>query len=169
MEYPQTCPICNAPLIAPIGPPDAKVLIVSEFPGEYETEQGRPFVPQAPAGRVLHAELYRVGVSIDALRLTNVWLHAPDEKDCRFSWHLYQAEQECKDRRIILVLGSTASIALLGVNVMSVSGTLVKSKKWPKTKMIVGPNPATCLHGPVGEFRLAIELFKKEYDKCPKT
>lgn len=164
-----SCPICNAQIVMPVGLSNAPAIIVSEFPGEFELEQGRPFVPQAPAGRVLHAELYRVGISIDDLRLTNVWLHAPDETDCRLSWHLYQAEQECKDRRIILVLGSTASIALLDVNVMSVSGTIVKSKKWPKTKVIVGPNPATCLHGPVGEFRLAIELFKKEYEKCFKT
>jgi len=156
------CPVCGAVLVLPIGPPDARAIIVSDRPGEWELRHGRPFVPQAPAGRILHHELIRGGLSIDDFRVTNVWLHEPN--DLCLDWHVQQVLNEIVKMDALLVLGSIACHHLLEKPVMSVSSLVYRAKIRPKLT-VAGPNPADALHGGIGELRLSLSRFAAAYHK----
>jgi len=167
------CPCCGAALVLPVGPPDAIGLVVSEFPGEYELEQGRPFVPQAPAGRVFYHEMARAGLDADEFRITNVWLHAPN-KQC-LDWHVERLRKEMPGKMALLILGSTASQVIVEKGIMSISGLVLKkdaAKKFFRplphvvpSLIVAGPNPAAVLRGGVGELRLALSRFAQAYQK----
>jgi len=156
------CPVCGAALVLPVGPPDARAIIVSDRPDEWELRYGHPFVPQAPAGSILHHELIRAGLSIDEFRVTNVWLHEPN--DLCLDWHVQQVLNEIVKRDALLVLGSIACHHLLEKSVMSVSGLVYRAKIRPKLT-VAGPNPAEALHGGIGELRLSLSRFAAAYHK----
>jgi uracil-DNA glycosylase family 4 len=164
------CPVCGAVLVLPIGPPDARAIIVSDRPGEWELCYERPFVPQAPAGRVLHHELIRAGLSIDEFRVTNVWLHEPNEF-C-LDWHAEQCAQVTTRAKAVLLLGSIAARCYLGIAVMSISGIVLRRKDFSNQRalasaqvVVAGPNPAEALHGGIGELRLCLQRFAAAYKR----
>jgi DNA polymerase len=55
------------------GPPDARMVLVGEQPGDQEDLEGEPFV--GPAGRVLDAGLEAAGIDRGSIYLTNVVKH----------------------------------------------------------------------------------------------
>ena len=61
------------------GPHDARILFVGEAPGEYEHEQGRPFV--GPSGELLINVLERAGSSRAEVRLANLCHHRPHNNE----------------------------------------------------------------------------------------
>lgn len=64
------------------GPPDARVFIVGEAPGQREDEEGRPFV--GLAGRVLDGALREAGIERAEAFVTNaVKCRPPDNRDPR--------------------------------------------------------------------------------------
>jgi DNA polymerase len=107
------------------GPADARLVIVSEAPGEHEDRQGIPFV--GPAGRLLDRALDEVGLDRGEIYLTNVVKHRPwvqqgnrrknrapkagEIKACR-PW--LQAELTLIQPRIVLCLGAPAAREILG-------------------------------------------------------
>jgi len=54
------------------GPLTAKLWVVGQDPGENEVIQGRPFVPTAPAGRMLNGALKLACVKREEVYITNV-------------------------------------------------------------------------------------------------
>jgi len=170
---PDRCPICGLPLVLPYGPEDAEAIIISNQPGEYEVRHRRPFVPQAPAGRVLHHEFIRAGLSIDEFKMTNVWLHAPNDR-C-LDWHVEQCLQESVHHNVFLLLGSVATTTILNIHVMAISGLVLTPKHhWSchfplgGQLVVAGPNPADILYGTIGECRLAIGRFAQAYKKLKR-
>jgi uracil-DNA glycosylase family 4 len=170
-QLPDHCPVCGESLVLPYGPDDAIAIVVSNQPGEFEIERRRPFVPQAPAGRVLHREFLRVGLNIDEFRLTNVWMHPPGDGRC-LDWHMERCAEELCSRRAVLLLGSIPAHIFMDRNIMSISGIVFKSGKFPNSRalgsaefIVAGPNPADALHGTIGECRLAIERFAQIYKR----
>lgn len=125
------CPIGQAAtrLVFGEGPPDARVMIVGEQPGDYEDLAGRPFV--GPAGELLDECLRAAGLERRALYLTNAvkhfkWKHGadsggkirihqkpsgPEAHACR-PW--LEAEIALVKPRIIIALGATAGTSILG-------------------------------------------------------
>ncbi|APE28608.1 UdgX family uracil-DNA binding protein [Aurantiacibacter gangjinensis] len=107
------------------GPPDARLMIVGEQPGDVEDQQGRPFV--GPAGQVLNAALEKIGLDREVAFVTNAVKHfkyqqrgkrrihqSPNAKEidlCRW-WH--EAEREIVKPDIVLALGASAGRAMLG-------------------------------------------------------
>lgn len=55
------------------GPPQARLMLVGEVPGDEEDLQGRPFV--GPAGKVLDQALAEAGIAREDAYLTNVVKH----------------------------------------------------------------------------------------------
>ena len=55
------------------GPPDARVMIVGEQPGDFEDREGLPFV--GPAGRMLDRALEAAGLRRDRMYVTNAVKH----------------------------------------------------------------------------------------------
>ena len=103
----------------------ARLMIVGEQPGDQEDLAGRPFI--GPAGRLLDAALIEAGINRAEVFLTNAVKHFKHEprgkrrlhktpnrgeiQACR--WWLDQERRLIKPR-LILALGATAGLALLG-------------------------------------------------------
>lgn len=95
--------------------------------------------------------------------MTNLWRHAPDDEE--YPMHLAWAVEAVKDCKIVVLLGSEATMAFLDEKVSDVSGLWVKSKILPDKKIISAPNPAAVLRGTLGEFRLAMEGLGDGYKR----
>lgn len=107
------------------GPPDAKLMLVGEVPGDQEDREGAPFV--GPAGRLLDEVLESVGLDRNELYVTNAvkhfkWkasgsrrLHAkPSSREIRACRPWLEAEIDVVRPEMIVCLGATAAAALLG-------------------------------------------------------
>jgi DNA polymerase len=121
------CPLwCDATQgVCGEGPKRAALMVVGEQPGDQEDLAGRPFV--GPAGRLLDAAFEEAGLHRRDLYLTNAVKHfkheprgkrrlhrtpSPSEvQACR--WWL-DHERRLVTPRLILALGATAGLAVLG-------------------------------------------------------
>ena len=109
------------------GPPDARVLVVGEQPGDSEDREGRPFV--GPAGRMLDGALVAAGIDRGEVYVTNAVKHfswekregtkrrihkKPGDREIRACYPWLDAELELLQPEVIICLGATAAQALLG-------------------------------------------------------
>ena len=110
------------------GPPDARIMLVGEQPGNDEDLAGHPFV--GPAGQVLDQALAAAGLDRRALYLTNAVKHFKFEP--RGKWRIHQrprgrevaacrpwlmAELSRVRPTVLVALGATAAGALHGPKV----------------------------------------------------
>jgi len=158
----EVCEDCGKLLVTPGGPPNADVLLLAEFPGYYEIQEGKPWV--GPAGDILKTELRRVGIRYEKCRATNLWQHAKDTNGCTIGGHWQRTLQELQGRTAVLLMGSEVATWFLQMAVSEVTGTVVESERLPKSVEIAVAmfNPAIAQHDKLGEVRLAIERFGKE-------
>lgn len=107
------------------GPPDARVVLMGEQPGDQEDRAGRPFV--GPAGRLLDRALEEAGIDRAAVYVTNAVKHfkwrpagkvrlhqkpsAAQIKACSQWW---RSEVGALDPDVVVLLGATAAHAVLG-------------------------------------------------------
>lgn len=107
------------------GPPDARVVLIGEQPGDQEDRTGRPFV--GPAGEVLDVALADAGIDRTTVYVTNAVKHfkyeprgkarlhkKPNVREtiaCR-PWLL--AELELIQPKVIVCLGATAAQSVIG-------------------------------------------------------
>lgn len=170
------CKLCSQSVVAPQYPlertrkrsePILGILGDKPHPDDYKTLRAftDPFGKFVTDNRILRAELSRAGMFFGDFFATNVWGHEPVEDDAELNWHLKQALAALKGCTLILALGSGATQALLGCNAGDVAGVWSKSSLFPKAKIMPAPHPRGLLRGTVGEFRLALERFKKETKK----
>lgn len=107
------------------GPPDAKVVLVGEQPGDQEDHAGRPFV--GPAGRVLDESLAEAGIRRDEVYITNAVKHfkftpqgkrrmhkKPGAREMAACRPWLEAELEAIQPLGVVCLGATAAQSLLG-------------------------------------------------------
>ena len=107
------------------GPPDARVVIVGEQPGDQEDRQGAPFV--GPAGRLLDGALEEAGIDRASAYVTNAVKHfkfkptakrrihaTPDTWEVAACKPWLEAELTAVRPEVVVVLGATAGKALLG-------------------------------------------------------
>jgi uracil-DNA glycosylase family protein len=126
----QTCHGC--PLWEPAsqvvfgaGPPDARLVVVGEQPGDQEDRAGEPFV--GPAGRLLDGALVEAGVDRSTTYVTNAVKHfkfrtqgkrrihaTPDTWETRACAPWLQAELETVRPEVVVLLGATAGKAVFG-------------------------------------------------------
>jgi DNA polymerase len=110
------------------GSRNASVVLVGEQPGDREDIEGHPFV--GPAGRVLDQGLERAGISPKDAYITNVVKHfryknrgkrrihqTPDRWQVNACLPWLRAELEIVKPQALVLLGATASQALLGSHV----------------------------------------------------
>lgn len=159
------CPSCGEPAVAARGPEDAEILIIGEFPGENEIEQGRPFC--GPIGKVLRTELRIAGIEMNLCRISNLWLHAPNGNDDCYKAGMDMILDEAKGRKAILLVGSECANVFLGVGVMEVCGLQVESSLLSCDTIFAMPNPAVVFqpNRGIGEIRLALKKFAKVCEK----
>ena len=158
------CPKCKRPIVPAYGPIGG-ILIAGEFPGDEEMRRRIPFV--GVTGNILRNELAQVGISLDACRLTNLWLHQMTsdmyDQPGHFEWHLAQLLQEMGQAKHILLMGSELAKVFLKARITNVCGLMLQSSYFPNgKKAMFCKNPAAAIHGTVGEIRLAIQKFGEE-------
>jgi uracil-DNA glycosylase family 4 len=155
------CPHCNTEkLVSPSGRPTSPILIIGEFPGEEELDRGVPMV--GAMGKVLRTEMARCKLDVNQMRLTNLWIHAPNKSKACFEYGIQLAIHEAKNKRAILLLGSETARYFCNQAVTSVCGLRVTSPYLSANIIYACLNPAIVFQrGGIGEVRLAINKFSK--------
>ena len=110
------------------GPPDARVVMVGEQPGDQEDLQGRPFV--GPAGQLFARALDELGIARDKVYITNAVKHfkfelrgkrrihkTPAQQEAAACLHWLESEIELVRPEAIVALGATAARQLMGTPV----------------------------------------------------
>ena len=141
------------------GPPDARLMLVGEQPGDAEDEEGRPFV--GPAGRLLRELLQEVGVDDRQLYVTNAVKHfkfkergtrrihdKPGWTEIRACDHWLRIELAAVSPSLLVCLGATATQALLGkaARVTTLRGRVLDDWGLP-CPVLVTIHPSAVLRG----------------------
>jgi uracil-DNA glycosylase family 4 len=156
-----TCPHCKTEdLVLPVGNPVSPILIIGEFPGKDEIKQGRPLV--GAIGAIVHQEFLYLGCDIRQWRITNLWLHKPNDDKYCFEFCAQKAIAEAKDRKAILLLGSSSVDYFCDMKVSEVAGLKVKSP-YLSCPLIMACSHPSFASG-IGEFRLSAKKFVKEIE-----
>jgi len=152
------------------GPPDARIMIVGEQPGDKEDIAGRTFV--GPAGKILDKALKEAGLIRDEVYLTNAVKHfkwtpkdtprgkirlhqspAKGEIEACRPWVLAELNRIAPD--VLILLGATAGRSLLGreVKVLSERGLIHAPQL--AGKVILTIHPSYLLRAVDGENRVS--------------
>src|SRR5919198_5101202 len=107
------------------GPKDAAIMLVGEQPGDYEDQEGKPFV--GPAGKIMDQALEEAGIDRKEVYVTNAVKHfkweprgkrrihkKPNTLEIAACKPWIEAEIEVIRPHVIVCLGATAAQALLG-------------------------------------------------------
>jgi DNA polymerase len=108
------------------GPPDARVVLVGEQPGDVEDREGHPFV--GPAGRLLDRALDEAGIERELTYVTNAVKHfrftrgsgtrrihaTPEARHLAACKPWLNAELALLNPDVVVALGATAMKQLLG-------------------------------------------------------
>src|SRR5512132_1372610 len=148
------------------GPKDVAIMLVGEQPGDYEDQEGKPFV--GPAGKIMDQALEQAGIDRKEVYVTNVVKHfkweprgkrrihqkpnAVEIAACR-PW--LDAEIALVKPQILVCLGATAAHDLLGraFKVSRQRGHFVVSPLAPRVLATV--HPSSLLRAPDEETRRA--------------
>jgi uracil-DNA glycosylase family protein len=135
------------------GPPDARIVMVGEQPGDQEDLQGKPFV--GPAGKVLDRAMEEAGIDRSTVYVTNAVKHFKFEPRGKRRIHKKPDRPEieaCKwwlDREVavvrpelIVALGATAGQALYGraVRIMAERGRVSDDPRGFRMMLTVHPS-----------------------------
>jgi uracil-DNA glycosylase family 4 len=156
------CPACNTEdVVLPSGNPKSLILIIGERPGEEEIKQGKPLV--GAVGTIIRKELAFMGVDMNQFRITNLWLHTPNDNEKCFSWCVESAIKEAIGKRVILLLGSDSVKYFTNKDVSKVAGLKVSSPLLSAPIIMASPHPS--FKSGIGEFRLSMQKFVAELEK----
>jgi uracil-DNA glycosylase family protein len=141
------------------GPPDARLVLIGEQPGDREDLAGEPFV--GPAGAVLDRALKEAGLERTRVFVTNVVKHfkwrasgkrrlheRPNADEIRACRPWFEAELSVLRPAVVVLMGATAAQAALGrpVRVGDQPGLVVESLIAPH--VIVTLHPSAVLRSP---------------------
>lgn len=109
------------------GPPDARLMLIGEQPGDKEDTLGHPFV--GPAGRILDEALATAHIERDAVYMTNAVKHfkwhpsgkrrihdKPNRQEVLACRPWLERELDLVDPAVVVALGATAAQSLLGAS-----------------------------------------------------
>jgi uracil-DNA glycosylase len=165
------CPICNQPIIEARGDKKSQILVVGSDVTDEDMQTG--YALSGVYSNVLRAELAIYGLDLLQMRRTSMWLHAEvkgrakgEIKENERDWHFTQVILEAQDKKIVLLLGSTATRFFLnGLAATNVSGIPMKADLL-SAKVVMGTrSPLDALYGNCGEFCLGIKKFAEEVKK----
>jgi len=178
------------------GSPDAKVAWIGEAPGVIEAKEGRPFSPNAPAGKLQVELLYSVGLTRADLYITNVIKERPGKSklDSRLDdltpWfrvssqgkvtitpayiaYRDQLKEELQQVKanVFVPVGNVALYALTGLTgITRRRGSILEGDFWPGMKVVPTIHPAAALPHKNPIFRYFIKADLKrilEESKSP--
>ena len=165
------CPICSQPIIEARGDKKSQILVVGSDVTDEDLEAG--YALSGAYVNVLRGELAKYGLDLFQMRRTSMWLHPEakgrtkgDVKEDERDWHFTQVIMEAQDKKIILLLGSTATRFFLnGQAATNVSGLPMKADLLSAEVVMGTRSPLDALYGNCGEFCLGIKKFAEEVKK----
>src|SRR5712691_8709771 len=146
------------------GPKDAAIMLVGEQPGDYEDQEGKPFV--GPAGKIMDQALEEAGIDRKDLYVTNAVKHfkweprgkrrihqKPNSREIAACRPWLEAELRLVGPKLVVAMGATAGQAIFGPSfrVTRERGRVLSSKLAPKVVATV--HPSSLLRQPDEESR----------------
>lgn len=169
-----------------VGPHNAKIMFVGEAPGEKENEEGRPFSPNAPAGKTFSWLLSQAGINRDECLVGNVARMRPPhnrmdyyflDKECIFpkpelsNW-IEELKQDIIRYKpnIVVGLGAYALWALTGEKYISkYRGYTMESTLVSGQKVLCTYHPSNVNREWKNHFPALMDLKKAKYhSQSPK-
>lgn len=145
------------------GNPNAEIVFLGEAPGKTEAKTGRPFVGRS--GKVLREAIKDIGLKEEEVFITSPVKYLPDRgtptvADIEHGRVHLQKQLEVINPKIIVLLGNTACIAILGekVPILKRHGEVLEKKG---RKYLITFHPAAVLRFPT-KFK---KLFNKDLEK----
>ncbi len=144
------------------GPPDARIVLVGEQPGDIEDQRGRPFV--GPAGKLLDRALHEAGIEREQAYVTNAVKHfkftmastgkrrihaKPDALEVAACKPWLVAELNRIRPELVVLLGATAAGTLMGPSfrVTKQRGQLLEGPSGSEAKLLATIHPSAVLRG----------------------
>jgi len=139
------------------GPPDARVVLIGEQPGDIEDRRGLPFV--GPAGKVLDRAIVDAGLDRAGAYVTNVVKHfkfkstgpgkrrihqTPERVEIEACRPWLDAEFSLLRPEIVVALGATAAKALIGAS-FRVTRQRGEIMPWRDTRILATIHPSAVL------------------------
>lgn len=157
-----SCEICGNLLLSPYGTMTSNIVILSDAPGFEDVKNGQAYSGQY--GEALKTEMGKVGIQPSRCYMLTLWQHGAS-KECDLEWHVQAVLPILLKAKLILMLGSESLTTFTNYTAMEVSGTIVKSKILKKPTIVAGPNINALGKTPIGELRLALEVFAEQRRK----
>jgi DNA polymerase len=135
------------------GPKDASIMLVGEQPGDYEDQEGKPFV--GPAGKIMDKALEEAGIDRKEVYVTNAVKHfkweprgkrrihqKPNSREIAACRPWLEAELRLVKPKLLVCLGATAAQAVFGPSfrVTRERGKVLSSKLAPRALATVHPS-----------------------------
>src|SRR5207248_8724860 len=127
------------------GPKDSAIMLVGEQPGDYEDQEGKPFV--GPAGKIMDRALEEAGIDRKKVYVTNAVKHfkweprgkrrihqKPNSREIAACRPWLEAELRLVKPKLVVCLGATAGQTVFGptFRVTRERGKVLSSKLAPK-------------------------------------
>lgn len=175
------CPSCGRGTLEPKRT-SKPFLIVKEMVTDNEIKSNTVFVdtvqnrwgyPEHTVNYYLAKELGMVGVQMNTLSLTNLYMHIPskskktkeakaDAQAC-LDFSISEVIKEAEGKKIILLMGAEVIRLFTGYSASSVYGLRCKSELLPNVSVIIpAPNSDKLMVMPIGEMRNALKVFAEE-------
>ncbi|MDI6785078.1 MAG: DNA polymerase [bacterium] len=177
------------------GSHDAKIAWIGEAPGVIEVKEGRPFSPNAPAGKLMTELMHSVGLTRSDIYLTNVIKERPGKskfdpyQDDLTPWFRVNSQggvtitpafikyrdkliEELKGLRanVFVPAGNVSLYALTGLTAITKRrGSILEGNFWPGMKVIPTIHPAAALPNKNPIFKYFIKADLKRILEESKT
>jgi len=149
---------CGKRQVSTWGDLSSLVMVVAEAPLFDDVKNGVAF--SGNYGEALKTEMGKVGIQASGCRMLTMYKHVYDE-ECLFD-HENTTLKELMGAKLILMLGSYCLSTYADCTLSEYSGTIVRSKFLRKSIVVAGPSIAAIGKTPLGELRLALELFAEQ-------
>ena len=146
------------------GPKDSAIMLVGEQPGDYEDQEGKPFV--GPAGKIMDRALEEAGIDRKKVYVTNAVKHfkweprgkrrihqKPNSREIAACRPWLEAELRLVRPKLVVAMGATAAQTIFGpaFRVTRERGKVLSSKLAPRVLATV--HPSSLLRQPDEESR----------------
>ena len=152
---------CGAQMVKPFGNMDAKVAVMSDYPAFDDVKNGLAFT--GDGGMALRNELGKAGIQPESLAMYMLYPHNMRNRDCVEDWETY-AIQMLLGKKLVLLLGKAVPV-FTPYTAEKITGITTTSPLLKRTTIVCGPSLSTIMSSPIGEMRMACEVFADERRK----